>query len=284
MVQELIKDNLSKNRDIGIKFHTIKLSIASPAIMQALRSVVLYYPNLVLRSDQLSLESPFSAIAQHLDKLQEHRVELMKSDSVGNGTVSVEFQKQNFPPDHQSASTLCYQKSAEHLGSLIDYLNNSYGDRIRTEKALNKQGLCSFSMLWFILQPGTTVYVRTRRESLPSAMVIKSVETDPGIMFRNDSERSPYKLHLWYLDFDGRKVGRCLHEMELAQFDGEKKITSLEVFPSQFLDVSDQGETKAKVIERGRKWFRLLKGKMVRYQGQFMEDNLSRPVRMTHYE
>lgn len=282
IVQGLVKDNLMRNKDIGVKFHTMKLSIASPAIMQALRNVVLYYPDLGLRSDRLSLESPFSAIAQHLDKLQEYRLELMNSDSVGNGTVSVEFQKQNFPPDHQSASTLCYQKSAEHLGSLLDYLKTSYGDRIRAEKALNKQGLCNFSMLWLMLQPGTTVYVRTRRESLPSAMVIKSVETDPGILFRNDSERSPYKLHLWYLDFDGRKVGRCLHEMELAQFDGEKKLTSLEVIPAHFLDLSDQGETRAKITERGRKWFRLLKGKMVRYQGQFMEDTLSRPVGITH--
>lgn len=118
-----------------------------------------------------------------------------------------------------------------------------------------------------MLKPGTTVYVRTSRESLPSATVIKSIETDPGIMFRNDNERSPYKLRLWYLDFDGRKLGRCVYDMELAQFDGERKITSLDVFPSHFLDMSDKNETRTKVIERGRKWFQLLKGKMVRYHG-----------------
>lgn len=279
MIQDLTKDNLLLNRDIGLEFHTIRLTIASPAIMQALRSVVLYCPDLALRSDRLFLTSPFSVIIHHMDKLQEYSKELMNSEDQGTRNMSVSSQKQAFPPDHQSASTLCNQRSAEHVDALLGYLRESCGDRIRAEEALNAQGLCTFSMLWLVFKPGTTVYVRTSRESLPSAMVIKSVETDPGILFRNDNQRKPYKLHLWYLDFDGRRVGRCLHQVEVEQFHDEKKLTSLQVFPSHFVDELDHGETKLKVIERGRKWFQLLKGKMVLYQGQFMGDTLSKPVR-----
>jgi hypothetical protein len=273
-----------RSPNISMNFHTLKLLIDSPAIIQALRDVILYYPDLQLRSHRLPITSPFSALAHHMDDLRDYRDNLKaKSGQQEYGRDLARDQEPAFPPDHESTATLCNAKAAEHITLLLDYLRESYGDRLQAELARNKRGLCTFSMLWKMLVPGTTVYVRDRVEDMPSAMVIKSVDVDPAIMFRNDNERSPYVINLWYLDYDGRRVGRCSESRELMQFDGECPITSLEVFPCRFLDGEDNGSIRDKVVERGKKWYGLLKGNMVRYDGQFVGERLAKPVRFSAF-
>ncbi|KUI55018.1 ATPase family AAA domain-containing protein 3 [Cytospora mali] len=273
----MVKKNLLTNKDIEINFKTLKMFIVSPAIIHALRSVILYYPDLVLRSDRPSVTSPFAALAHHVDDLREYRDRLLASREEGHIQDPTAPQKPAFPPDHESMTEFCNAKAAEHVSMLLDYLEDSYGDRAQAEVARNGRGLCTFAMLWMMFKPGTTVYVRSRAEEMPSAMVIKSVEVDPAIIFRNDNERAPYKIHLWHLDYDGRRVGRRLQEKTLIQFDGEREITSLQVFPCHFLDRQDNASTRKQVIERGKKWYGLLKGKMVLYNGQFMGDRLTKP-------
>ncbi|KUI68921.1 ATPase family AAA domain-containing protein 3 [Cytospora mali] len=271
--QAMVKKNLLTNKDIEINFKTLKLFIVSPAIIQALRSVILYYPDLVLRSDRLSFTSPFAALAHHADDLREYRDRLLASKEEGQVQDPTSQQKPAFPPDHESMTEFCNAKAAEHVSMLLDYLEDSYGDKVQAEVARNGRGLCTFAMLWMMLKPGTTVYVRSRPEEVPSAMVIKSVEEDPAIIFRNDNERAPYKIRLWHLDFDGRRVGRRLQEKTLIQFDGEREITSLQVFPCHFLDRQDNASTRKQVIERGKKWYGLLKGKM--FNGRVYVDSTS---------
>lgn len=280
--KEMVKKNLLSSKDIDANFQTIKVFVESPAIIQALRSVVKYYPDLGLRTaDRPPFTSPFSALAHHMDDLREYRDNLLiAKDQQQYYQGHTKEQMPEFPPDHQYLPTLCNAKAAEHITVLLDYLYKAYGDRVQAELARNERYLCTFSMLWAVLVPGTTVYVRDRAEDLPSAMVIKSVEVDSAILFRNDNERSPYKIHLWGLDYDGRSVGRTLRERTLAQFDGECSIFSLQVFPCHFLDRKDDGVTRKKMIERGKKWYALLKGDMVRYDGNFVGDRIAKAVRI----
>ena len=265
-----------------MEFHTLKLTILSPAILEALRSVVRYYPDLDLRSDEVTVTSPYPSLAHHLDSLKLYRDKLKDSKDQTHSFEALEKQKTTDPPDHQVFSTTCNATAATHLTHLLNYLDTTaYGDRIQKEQSLNDKGLCTFAMLWLLYKPGTTVYTRERSTDIPSAMVIKSVEIDPAIMFRNDNERTPYSIEMWNLEYDGRRVGRRLHTMEMEQFHGERSITSLEVFPASFLDTEDNGKTKQVMVNRGIRWFGLLKGKMILYGGPFVGvgSRLAKPVR-----
>lgn len=277
IIDHMIKNPLI-NKDIAVNFQTLRLTITSPAVIQALRSVILYYPDFSLGSDRLRITSPFSAITHHEEDLREYRDKLMAAKAQDYGEDLVVAQKPNFPPDHQSTPTLCDPKVVEHITVLLDWVKERHGGRVDAEITRNERGLCTFSMLWLMLKPGITVYVRDKADEMPSAMVIQSVKVDDAIMFRNDNERSPYKLVLWYLDYDGRRVGRCTEERDLIQFDGERPIISLEVFPCHFLDKLDNNSTRNKMVERGKRWYSLLRGKMVMYDGQFVGDRLAKPV------
>lgn len=275
----MVRKNLLTNKDIDITFQTLRIFIESPAVIQALRRVIKYYPDFSLRSDRPSVTSPFSVLAHHMDDLRKYRDSFLASkDQVEHSQDLGREQTPRFPPDHEETPTLCNAKAAEHITILLDYLEEAYGDRFEAELARNDRGLCTFSMIWAVLVPGTTVYVRDHPGNLPSAMVIKSVDVDPAILFRNDSERSSYTIQLWNIQYDGRSVGRNLETRTLAQFDGEVPITSLQVFPCRFLDREDDGVTRTKMVERGKKWYSLLKGNMVRYDGQFVGDKLAKPV------
>lgn len=270
--------NPLNNPTTSMNFDTLKITIVSESILNALRNVILYYPDLDLRNDRVTLTSPYAALGHHLDSLRLYRDSLKYSEDQRYTTATSEMQTPNYPPDHQVISTTCNATAAQHLTHLLDYLESSYGERIHTEKSKNDKGYCTFAMLWLLYKPGTTVYFREKQTDLPSAMVIKSVKADPSILFRNDNERSPYELELWNLDQDGRKVGRRVHVKDVEQFHGERAITSLEIFPAHFLDTQDNGRTRNAVIERGKSWYSLIKGKMMMYDGTFQGERLTKPV------
>ncbi|KAL1851352.1 hypothetical protein Daus18300_012598 [Diaporthe australafricana] len=126
-----------------------------------------------------------------------------------------------------------------------------------------------------------TVYVRGKKtEDPPSAMIVSEVEVDPAILYRNDGNRRSYVLHLWYLDFDGDLVGRALSQKKIESFDGEKPIAELQVIPCDYIDRQDEQlsrddkdylTTRNRLVDLGKKWFGLLKGQMVFYNGEFPE-------------
>ena len=77
---------------------------------------------------------------------------------------------------------------------------------------------------------------------------------------------------MWKLIFNGHKFGR--HTIQFAQpaYDGEKEISSLRVYPCEFLtEESKKGEEskplRQKLEERGKMYFKLAQRECMDYDG-----------------
>ncbi|CAP62094.1 uncharacterized protein PODANS_5_310 [Podospora anserina S mat+] len=236
--------HILSDASITVNVHATKIIIESQALVNAIRTVVRYYPQIDLEGKSLELDEPYAVIGHHLRELE----------SLRQG-----------PQD-----SALDPKTTEHLGLLLDYLHtNVYKDKIDAERILHLKDLCTFQMLWLLFKPGTTVYLEFRGNL--EAYVVQSVVSDPAILSDVKQRLEPYKIKLWSLRYDGRFVGRTSTEVVLPPFGGERAITSLKVFPCEYRDKTDGGKTKRQLEENGRKWYNLLLGKQMRYHGELFD-------------
>jgi hypothetical protein len=241
-----------KNPDVSISIKTTTLRLFSRSVIQTLRKVISYYPDISLYGDTVLFQAPYCPLVHYLEDLEKYR-----------GPA------ENQQPENSTGSSLIADDGTRHMGLLVDYLRTMYGDRIEDEKNRHQRGFCTFSLVWILFKPGTTVYVRS--EGRLSARVVENVVVDPKIVDSTDHACSHIKVAMWCLDYDGRKIGRYSSTEYLSHFDGEARIESLNIFPCQFLDKDDNGAARHQLVERGKRWFSLLNGGMVDHEGQFLD-------------
>ncbi|KAL1851353.1 hypothetical protein Daus18300_012599 [Diaporthe australafricana] len=109
--EEKDKEQILKNKDCTIGFHTFRLTIVSPALLDALRTHIVHYPGVFLWGDELSITSPFCALAHHLRQLKEQRHISAAIKDDDSAVVSIEEQCRSKIPSAQTA---------EHLTMLLD--------------------------------------------------------------------------------------------------------------------------------------------------------------------
>jgi hypothetical protein len=162
---------------------------------------------------------------------------------------------------------------AMHLGLLLEFLNERFAlkQQVQEERARHRKSpaACTFRMLWLLFKPGSTVYVQTG-DAKVSASVVQSITVDSGVLSSTEGQISPLAVKLWHLDFDGRFVGRRSLSISIPHFDGERAVTSLRVFPCHFLDQTDGGETRNRLEKDGARWYKLLQGGLVHYDGELL--------------
>jgi len=272
------QDRILENPDVALSVQGMKVTIYSQVIIQALREVVTYYPCTNLRSSKLEILEPFCIIAHHISELESYNATCRDSETswttgernpdstlgLGASTLMLEA-----TPD-TSAST--DGTTPGHIRLLLDFFKKACPvEIIDREKNLYamEPPLCTFRMLWLAFKPGTTVYVKS--EGRIAARVVQSVDVDSGILSNPAREPSAYVLRLWYLDFDGYKVGRRCCSETIHPFESESEIMSLNVFPCAFLDKMDDGKNRRELEAYGRKWFSFLKGGRANYLGPSLQ-------------
>ncbi|KAK7946964.1 uncharacterized protein PG986_011285 [Apiospora aurea] len=213
--------------------------------------IVSYYPSVSLEGTTVELPEPFALLAHHLSQLED-----LIADSAGA------------PEPHTQAAEK-KDLADQQLGSLLRFLKQpKYTSPIEEEIARNEKGFCTFRMLWYLFRPGGTVYLS--RDGKLDALVISDVTVDVKILRPEAKSLQPYNISLWYLDFDGRHVGRAEESVSIRAFEGERLITSLKLFPVEYRDNSDGGETKRELEDLGKRWFSYLLGAQSHYTGEFV--------------
>ncbi|KAL7952745.1 hypothetical protein V8C34DRAFT_318782 [Trichoderma compactum] len=102
----------------------------------------------------------------------------------------------------------------------------------------------------------------------------------------DESEPSEFTLHCSYIDFDGKYIGPVLRTFEIKRFDGERDITSLEVYPLRFHklkqsefnftqrneleNIPEHDRCRANLIQRGAKFVQVAAVKHMYYSGPTM--------------
>ncbi|KAH8198581.1 hypothetical protein TruAng_007262 [Truncatella angustata] len=228
--------------DSELLSHNIR--IRSRRIIDVLKRIVTYYPGLRLTRDVVTFKEPYCVAFHHMADIKA----LSEGEGFASGAVSeVDKETQHHLKVFREAVTRNYNQVVEE----------------ETRRHASVPASATFKLLWLIFKPGVTVY--TMMDEGLQACVVKSVTFESHTVAKLSS---PYSLQLWYLDFDGRRLGRRECSRFISPFDGERDITSLSVFPAHFLDRTDGGATRTMLENRGEKFFRYLRGAQVQYKGE----------------
>lgn len=223
------------------------LKINSPAIINAMQSVIDYYPNQEFTGSSIEVDEPFSVLIHFEQELADFR--------------------EKFAPSNLNQETeLCEREkdTYEHLGVLHKFLHERHDAAIRDELQRHERGYATYEMLWLLYKPGTTVYGDFQLEGKYSAYVVQSVSG--GVIHGRAVQ---YDLTLWFLDYDGNYMGRRMKSRFQQPFSGEKEITKLECVPLKFWKADEKRpyDLERHLVQRGKMFFKLASRRCMHYDG-----------------
>ena len=147
---------------------------------------------------------------------------------------------------------------AAHLKIMIKYLDKDYAETKKTLYPLLESNTITFDLLWALFKPNSISYTTTYGNvDEPRAFKIDYATKESSFM-----RGQWYCMEGRYLEYDGKSFGMGTMEVEVEQFKGPRKITSLACYPMQYH--KERETIEAQLIERGKK-FVALKGMNYRF-------------------
>jgi hypothetical protein len=229
---------------------TYYLRIYSDAVIQALRSIVRYYPGQDLSGDFIDVAWPYPVLVHHYNELRSFGEVVSKKE----------------------AEEVCVRErdAEKHIELLLDFLDKEVMEMVNAEKERNKRGFFTFDYMWVAMKPGTTYLYKLREgEDEWGCGVIYSFI---GGIF--DHPREHWTLSVWSMAYDGLFLGREKHWLEHQKFDGEKPLISAMFM---FLgDMEEFGETKqneiiGQLIKQGKTYWKLIDKQCMYHEGMTIE-------------
>lgn len=145
-----------------------------------------------------------------------------------------------------------------HMKVLIKYLDKDYAETKKTLYPLLESNTITFDLLWALFKSNEIAYCPTySNPDEPRAFKIEYATKENSFM-----KGTWYNIEGRYLEYDGKQFGMGTMEVEVEQFKGPRKISSLACYPLKYH--KDAESMKLKLIERGRK-FVALKGMNYRF-------------------
>ncbi|KAK7413655.1 hypothetical protein QQX98_007437 [Neonectria punicea] len=204
------------------------INILSPAVAEALRCVVDFFPGIHLSESIIRVFEPYSIFVFFEKQLTEYRERLDKAAETDPLTCA-----------NRWASKHLSFKALSRSGS-------------------RQKGYATFDMLWLLYRPGADMYFDCWNINEHEPFVMTGVE----FTYINDAAEF-YNVRLWNMDADFGRVGPSPWEFKVHRFAGEKKIVDLLAFPCDYIHFSEDvdGESlpsiKKHLINRGKKWYSL---------------------------
>lgn len=171
------------------------------------------------------------------------------SDEEGEGREETDKEKHPDDPNHT-------ETALQHLKVLMDFMNSE----IEVKRAHLMAGECKkvfFADLWYLFRPGQEVIGRDGKQAyrvvnVSSPRHQRTQPWDAWLMFNSQrmeekkkkKKKSPFSITCVYIDFDGSYIGPVSKTIDFKQFDGQKEITSLPVYPIR-LHAARQSEVSA---------------------------------------
>jgi hypothetical protein len=180
-----------------------------------------------------------------------------------------------------------------HLRCLLEFFDTS----VAAKRSYLNSPQCRkifYSDLWQLFRPGTEVVGADGKQAY-RVIGVKSAKhriappwerwykPTPGA-----SNNSDFSITCVYLDFDGSQIGPVKKVFNIGRFDGQREVTSLEVYPLRFhpirpSDFSDEEwqemesypvpeRYRRRLIHRGARFLAVVKGKHMYYAGSTLEE------------
>jgi hypothetical protein len=226
------------------------IRIYSVAIINALRSVVQYYPEQDLSGDFIQIEWPYPVLVHHYSQLRSFREAVAKKEP------------------HK----LCVRERDvdKHLELLFGFLDTEVMESVKDEQERNSRGRFTFDNLWVAMEPGKTIFYSTREaeEGVFHPGVIHSVS---GGIFGQSREQ--WKVRLWSMEYDGLYLGRVTNFCNWIKFDGESTEFKDKVIFINDEDLADanKDERLRTAVEQGKSYWNLISKQCRYHQGTTAE-------------
>ncbi|KAM7202928.1 hypothetical protein V8F20_004175 [Naviculisporaceae sp. PSN 640] len=211
------------------------LNIFSPAIINALQSVVQYYPSQSLTGDPVVIQWPYAVLAHHYDELAKFR-----DDVSAKAPEDICILEKDAP---------------EHLTLLLAFLDEHIMKEVREEQERNRRGAYTWELAWVSRKPGTTVMERWIGEKDWGVKVVYDIQ---GGVF--DDPPTAWSMRGWAMRYDGRFLGRHLDWVTIGKFDGESSNDIYFIEPRE-IDDDDLGALPEAVQDQigwGKTYWELL--------------------------
>ncbi|KAI1744781.1 P-loop containing nucleoside triphosphate hydrolase protein [Xylaria scruposa] len=216
------------------------LHLNSPAIVNALRSVVHYYPSQDLTGD-IVIDWPYPILVHHYDELARFRENVAQKDEVD----VCEREKRAF----------------DDLGLLLQYLDKSVMPEVLQERERNAKGYYTFEYMWVGMKPGTTILYQYSTNTEFHPRVVHSMT---GGVFKLPP--TAWTIVTWDMRYDGRYLGRRKSQGTAQKFDGQQKVIHTVVGNLQ--NRTDLPERVTNQLNYGETYWRLLHKQCRQYKGR----------------
>jgi len=220
--------------------------------------------------------------------------------STGDSVTREEAAKQGDSPDDREAEEEGEDKpddltksstALEHLKCLLSFVDSD----ISAKQAYLNDPQCRkvfFWDLWQLFRPGVEVIGSDGKQAYRVIDVTSAKHRVAPAWERwnpstNKRKKTPFSITCVYIDFDGTHLGPVQKVIDFKRFDGERDVTSLEVYPLRFHPVrpSDFGDVEWKEVEalpsheryrqklicRGAKFLEVVAVKHMYYAGPTLE-------------
>ena len=241
--------------------------ILSPYLIFGFQGLIGYYPSFNrfmsysgTTQAEFRIEEPFAVLLHHFKDIESF---------VGNGKSSAFICGEN-------SLTKTTGLIKEHMKHLLGYLKPIYEDSVpRFERMLCAPSpRVRFDMIWYLLKPGTDVYVRAYNPVYVAVvMEVRRTSTGGSTIWDDMRVYGSWTIDSWQLETDGSQIRRGLTSHEIPYFLGSKEVTDLAICPVEIWDAKDGGTRRQEILNRNKISFKALKhGNLIaEYEGPLEE-------------
>ena len=211
---EVVSDSLLQSYDSRKKYDIDSIIVQSPVLKEALGIALRDYPGVTTSLQRLVFSAPFQPFVHRWPRL----VELLDPTTT---------------PD---------ETTRQHLQLFHDTIYEEIKLPIAAKLDLVKNGVITFEYLWTILEPGLLIFGFEGGKERVWGLNSSSLGECHGVPCQF--------LNVWSVDQDADKFGRSNCNLQIYEFGGTARITSLRAFPLDFHPTKQQ--VTERLVERGR--------------------------------
>ncbi|RDW84884.1 hypothetical protein BP6252_02474 [Coleophoma cylindrospora] len=207
------------------------LKIHSPFLINAMRELIAYYPDLSLNKEPVEIRSPYGPLFHYMEAFQGYKTK---------------------QPSSHSQETI--DTTNEHIDMLLKLLSTELGGEIQVELERHKRNppVCTWENLWLLYPYGEIVWLqepnKEPRPAITADICASGTVTIANIHFNAAMSLCPRS-----------------DTIEVQKFEGEREISTLNICPRSFSNIP--AELEKKYIDRGKIYGELCKPSYKEYFG-----------------
>lgn len=146
----------------------------------------------------------------------------------------------------------------KHLPCLLEFIDGYIAEKVAHVNSARFEKI-SFSDIWYLFKPGDLVISSDGKQAYKVVKITsgRHIGTDRLNTYyakdreESDESKQDFSIHCAYVHFDGKQLGPVLNIFSVKNFDGDKAVTALDVYPLRFHVLKDLNARTVKPKQSG---------------------------------